>query len=241
MAMTIIRRTMARHTTIADDAGLARRRLWQLLSPTLPIGAYSYSGGLEAAVETGRIRTAGDVGDWLAGQLDHTLACVDVPLLARLHGAWLADEATAVHHFSSWLRACRETAELAAEDYHLGRALAALLSDLGLVEADAWRDEPMASWATLFALALARWGIPLQEGVEAYLWSWCDNQVAAAVKLVPLGQTDGQRLLQELAVAVGGAAAAGLALADEDIGGSAPGLAILSSGHETQYSRLFRS
>ncbi|MCP1676784.1 urease accessory protein [Natronocella acetinitrilica] len=234
--------TVPMNTAITtDQAGLARRRLWQLLSPTLPIGAYSYSGGLEAAVEAGWIPSADAVRDWLEGQLRHTLSRVDVPLLARLHEAWLVDDTGAVMRYSAWLRASRETAELAAEDHHLGRALATLLADLGLEDAEPWRNERLAAWAPLFALALARWQIPLREGAEAYLWSWCDNQVAAAVKLVPLGQTAGQRLLQDLAGPVGTAADVGLALEDEAIGGSAPGLAIASSLHETQYSRLFRS
>lgn len=228
-------------TRTVPDPGLARRRLWQLISPTLPTGAYSYSGGMEAAVEAGWIRQRDDVADWLTGQLQHTHARVDVPLLARLHRAWLAGDLADVQRISVWLRACRETAELVAEDHHQGRALAALLADLGLPGAEAWRDAALASWATLFALAMARWGIPRQEGAEAYLWSWCANQVAAAIKLVPLGQTDGQRLLRDLAPEVGAAALHGLALDDGAIGGSAPGLAILSSLHETQYSRLFRS
>ena len=223
------------------EANLARRRLWQLLSPTLPIGAYSYSGGLEYAVEAGWVRDAEGTGNWLRGQLLHALSRVDIPLLARLHAAWLSGDPVAVHRYSAWLRASRETAELAAEDHHLGRALAALLVDLGLAEARAWQAEPATSWATLFALALARWNIPLTEGAEGYLWSWCENQVAAAVKLVPLGQTAGQRLLFGLAGPVGDAVAGGLQLAEQEIGGTAPGVAIASSLHETQYSRLFRS
>ncbi len=224
-----------------SDPGLARRRLWQLMSPTLPTGAFSYSGGLEAAVDGGLIRSLPEAADWIAGQLIHCHARVDVPLLARLHDAWMNRDAAAVERFSTWLRACRETAELVGEDHHQGRALATLLADLGMEEAEPWRHAELASWATLFALAMARWRIPLQEGVESYLWSWCENQVAAAVKLVPLGQTDGQRLLRDLAPTLGDAAAQGLAAGPEAIGGSAPGLAILSSLHETQYSRLFRS
>ncbi len=234
-------RPMTMHTGSVQDTGLARRRLWQLMSPTLPTGAFSYSGGLEGAVEAGWACSRNAVADWLSGQLHYCHARVDVPLLARLHSAWLARDAAAVRRYSEWLRACRETAELAAEDHHQGRALAALLADLGMGEAEPWREAALASWATLYALALARWAIPLRDGVEGYLWAWCENQVAAAVKLVPLGQTDGQRLLRDLAPEIGVAAEAGLALEVSAIGGSAPGLAIISSQHETQYSRLFRS
>ncbi len=226
---------------VNGDAGLARRRLWQLMSPTLPVGAYSYSAGLEYAIEAGWIGDAAAMADWLEGQLRHGLARVDIPLLARLHACWQAGDRDGVRHYSRWLRASRETAELVAEDRHLGRALARLLDELGMSEAEPWSAEEDVSWAGMFALALARWDIPLAEGAEAYLWAWCENQVAAAIKLVPLGQTAGQRTLLDLAAVVGEAAAEGLALPAEAIGGTAPGVAIASSLHETQYSRLFRS
>lgn len=223
------------------DPGLARRRLWQLISPTLPVGAYSYSAGLEYAVEDGWLKNADDVADWLRGQLHHALARVDVPALARLYSAWRAEDAVALNYWSQWLRACRETAELREEDRHVGQALARLLRDLDLPEAAPWAEDPLAGWAPLYALAVVRWAIPLEEAVEAYLWAWCENQVAAAIKLVPLGQTAGQRLLLELADPVGEAARLGLALDDEDMGGGLPSVALASSLHETQYSRLFRS
>ncbi|MFO7859130.1 MAG: urease accessory protein UreF [Ectothiorhodospiraceae bacterium] len=228
-------------TTTSTDAGMARRRLWQLMSPTLPVGAYSYSAGLEYAIEAGWVADAAATEDWLAGQLRHGLARVDIPLLARLFHAWARHDGAAVRQTMRWLRASRETRELVAEDHHLGRALARLLDELGLPEARPWTRDADTSWAGLFALALARWDIPLAEGAEAYLWAWCENQVAAAIKLVPLGQTAGQRLLQDLAPVVGEAAAVGLDLDDAAVGGTAPGLAIASSRHETQYSRLFRS
>ncbi len=226
---------------MTTETGLARRRLWQLISPTLPVGAYSYSGGLEAAIEAGRVRDAAGTADWLEGQLHCTLGRVDIPLLARLYRAWRDDDGDRVAELAHWLRAQRETAELVAEDYHLGRALARLLVELGLGEAEPWRSAPETAWAVPYALALVRWEIPLTDGAEGYLWAWCENQVAAAVKLVPLGQTDGQRLLLRLAEPVGHAVARGLALADDDIGGTAPGVAIASSQHEVQYSRMFRS
>jgi urease accessory protein len=122
-----------------------------------------------------------------------------------------------------------------------GRALARLLSDLGLPEAVSWAAREDACWATLFALASMAWRIPLDEVLEGYLWSWCENQVAAAVKLVPLGQTDGQRLIWELADRFSETVELARRLDDEDLGGSLPGVALASMLHETQYSRLFRS
>jgi urease accessory protein len=226
---------------IGDATTLVRQRLWQLLSPTLPIGAYSYSGGLESAIAAGWVNHADAVHDWVAGLLRHNLARVDVPLLVRLHQSWRSGDQAAVERHAAWLRACRDSAEFAAEDRQLGRALATLLADLGVDAARPWVSKPLTGWAVMYALALAHWGIALREGVEGYLWSWCENQVAAAVKLVPLGQTDGQRLLLGLANTLVEAAEVGMALDDEAIGGSAPGLAISSCWHETQYSRLFRS
>ncbi|WP_290651699.1 urease accessory protein UreF [Aquisalimonas sp.] len=228
-------------TATTTDEALAQRRLWQLLSPTLPVGAYSYSGGLEYAVEAGWIRDAEATADWLEGQLRHTLARVDIPLLARLYQCWRRGDRAGVDHYNRWLRASRETAELVAEDHHMGRALARLLSELGIPEAADCTGHADTSWAGLYSLALVRWGIPLRQGAEGYLWAWCENQVAAAIKLVPLGQTAGQQLLFRLAGPVGEAAATGLSLDEEAIGGTAPGVAIASSLHETQYSRLFRS
>ncbi len=225
----------------STDPELASRRLWQLISPALPIGAYSYSGGLEYAIEAGWVRDEAGVGDWLLGQLQTSQRQTDVPLLQRLIEAWRVPDPVRVCSLSEWLLACRETRELQAEDRHLGRALARLLTDLGLDEAQPWLQSPRATWATLYALAVARWQIDARAAIQAYLWAWCENQVAAAIKLVPLGQTAGQRLLFSLAEPMGQIAASGMALEDDAIGATAPGVAIASSLHETQYSRLFRS
>jgi urease accessory protein len=217
-------------------------RLWQLISPTLPIGAYAYSAGLETACEAGWVADEAQAKDWIAGQLSHSLAVLDVPLLARLYAAWQASDAAAVDYWNSYLQACRETAELLAEDRHMGMALAKLLGDLGLESAVIWFERGDASFATSFSLAAVHWNIPLQEAAAGYLWAWCENQVAAAVKLVPLGQTAGQRLLLSLAAAIPAAVDHGLSLEDpEDIGAACPGVIHASMRHETQYSRLFRS
>ncbi len=246
-AMRTVATAMATRTDLGltdpglTDPGLARRRLWQLLSPALPVGAYSYSGGLEWAIEAGWVQDEAAVADWLQGQLDHTLSRVDIPMLQRLHQAWQTQDLDAVARLSAWLSASRETRELRDEDRQLGQALARLLTELELPEAEPWTRDPEATWATLLALALARWDIAIGEGAEACLWAWCENQVAAAIKLVPLGQTAGQRLLYQLASTIGAAARAGLDREDFGIGGTAPGVAIASALHETQYSRLFRS
>ncbi len=132
----------------ADDAQ-ARLRLLQLTSPALPVGAYAYSQGLEQAIEAGWVTGAEQLQDWVGGLLQHTLCTLDIPVLLRLHAAWCAHDQLAVRHWTGWLHACRESAELQAEDRQLGNALARLLVDLGLEEARPWQADAQATYATL--------------------------------------------------------------------------------------------
>ncbi|MGH8658954.1 MAG: urease accessory protein UreF [Gammaproteobacteria bacterium] len=219
----------------------ARFRLWQLLSPTLPIGAYAYSQGLEYAVGAAWVREERDVKDWIEGQAKSVLGMLDVPVLARLYRAWSEGDARALEYWSRFLLAARESSELLAEERNLGTALAKLLLALGVERARAWCGASHTSYAAMFALGTWQWDIPVEEAAEAYVWTWCEKQVAAAVKLVPLGQTAGQRLLWPLADIIPQVVERALVLKDEQIGGLAPGLGIASALHEVQYTRLFRS
>lgn len=223
------------------DSGLARRRLWQLITPLLPVGAYSYSTGLEYAVEAGWVGSEAAAADWIGAQLRHVHGYVDLPALARLHAAWLKGDTHAVERWNLWLLASRETSELRAEDASQGRALARLLADLHVADVRPWAQQADVTWAAIFALACARWHAPVADMLEGYLWAWCENQVAAAVKLIPLGQTQGQRLLLRLAEQIGPVVEHARALPDDAMGGSLPGAMLASALHETQYSRLFRS
>jgi urease accessory protein len=228
-------------TDVAVNPDIARLRLWQLISPALPVGAYAYSTGLEYAVDCGWITDEATASDWITGQLQHNLAALDVPVLVRLYTAWQSNNIANAIHWSRFLLASRESGELLAEDRHLGSALAQLLPELGIEEAREWQDTSHSSFAALFSLAAARWGVPLAETAQGYLWAWCENQVAAAIKLIPLGQTAGQRILSTVTQQIPTAVNHGLALNDEDIGAIAPGVALASARHETQYSRMFRS
>lgn len=220
----------------------ANLRLWQLISPTLPVGAYSYSQGLEYAVECGWVNSAGTTADWIQGLLRHSLAHLDVPVLQRLHAAWRDNDIDRLTYWNNFLLASRETMELRAEDRNMGQALAMLLPELGLQEAEAWKKNGMVpGFALMFALAAARWGVDAEQAAEGYLWAWCENQVMAAVKLVPLGQTAGQKLLLNSASMISEAVKRGFELTDDEIGWLAPGFAMASAKHETQYTRLFRS
>jgi urease accessory protein len=220
---------------------LSLLRLLQLVSPNLPIGMYSYSQGLERAVHDGWIANAEQTGDWLRGLLQNGLGKVDASLLARLYDAWQTGDMEAVEHWSQTLACYRETAELRAEDRQTGQALARLLVKLDMPEAQAWQKRPDVTLATLFALAATRWNIDKADAVAGYLWGWLENQVLGAIKLVPLGQVAGQQLLQSLASELPELVEKALQLTDDEIGGSCFGLALVSSRHETQYSRLFRS
>ncbi|HEX5513468.1 MAG TPA: urease accessory UreF family protein [Gammaproteobacteria bacterium] len=233
--------TMVITTTAMTETTLAPLRLWQLISPTLPIGAFAYSAGLEYAVEAGWVRDEAGAGEWIWGQLEETLSQLELPLLQRFYAAWQTDDAVAIADWSTFLQASREAPELLAEDRQLGMALARVLTNLGISEAEAWQEAETASFVNLFALAGSRWQIPLETLAAGFLWAWAENQVAAAVKLVPLGQSAGQRLLFAAARRIPTAVATGLALADEEIGAGAFGMALASARHETQYSRLFRS
>lgn len=203
-------------------------RLLQLASPTLPVGAYSYSGGLEAACEGGVVTDAASAGRWIGDVLEFSVARMEIPMLYRMIGnpGW-----------NEMFLASRETTELRAETVQMGYSLNRLFRDLGLGEVPV--EEP--SFPAAFAYAAAQWKIEPEAALQAYLWAWLENQVMAAVKAVPLGQTDGQRILLSLGDRIEGLVKQAMQMKDEDLGNFAPGLAMLSAKHETQYSRLFRS
>ncbi|MGR9051920.1 MAG: urease accessory protein UreF [Gammaproteobacteria bacterium] len=216
-------------------------RLLQLASPSLPIGQFGYSQGLESAVESGWVTDADGTRDWLEGLIENVLARVDMPIAARLYDAWMRGDCERAGSWSERLLACRETAELRAEDRQTGRALAKLLADLGLAEAEPWLRAERTTLAAMFTLAAARWRIAKHDALAGLLWSWLENQVLCAIKLVPLGQAAGQRLLFELGAGIPAWVELASTLGDADIGGSAFGQALASSRHEVQYCRLFRS
>lgn len=224
-----------------NQTSLSSLRLWQLISPALPVGAYAYSQGLEYALHAGWICDGDEVQNWIQGQVENTLCSLDVPVLSRLYTAWSENDTERINYWSRFLLASRESDELVKEDIQLGRALATLLSDLDITEADAFRFSEQSAFLNLLALAGVKWRVPINQLAQGYLWSWCENQVAAAIKLIPLGQTKGQKILLAVSESIPTAAASGLLLLDDDIGAMAPGLGIASALHETQYSRLFRS
>ena len=204
-------------------------RLLQLASPTLPVGAYSYSGGLEAAVEAGVVHDAASAERWIGDVLEFSMARMEAPILFRM--------LSGQEGWNDVFLASRETAELRAETVQMGYSLNRLLKDIGLGEVPV--GEP--SFPAAFAYAAAKWNIEPEAALQAYMWAWLENQVMAAVKSIPLGQTDGQRILLSLGNRLELLSKEIMMTKDDDIGNFTPGLAMLSSRHETQYSRLFRS
>jgi urease accessory protein len=222
-------------------SSLAQLRLMQLISPALPIGGFTYSQGLEYAVEAAWVRDLPSLQDWLQGLIEDSVACLEIPVLARLYHACVSRDVDAIDRWGRFLLASRETRELRLEEQQRARALTRLLTDLDIPEARYWQSSLHCCQAAPYALAVVNWGIPLGDAALGYAWSWLENMVAAAIKLVPLGQTDGQRVQLALAESLPRAVQRGLALEDDQIGASAPAMALASSLHETQYTRLFRS
>ena len=212
--------------------------LWHLISPALPVGAYAYSQGLEFAIEDGWLSAPGALDDWLAGLLLEGLARTDLPALSRCLDAWQQEDAAALDFWNDWLRASRETSELLLEDEQMGLALWRLLNDL---EVPDFALQAPPGYVSQFARACAHWRIDAANALRGFAWSWLENQVTSATKLVPLGQTTAQRHLLALMPVMADACKRARTLADDELGGSLPGLAMASAAHEQQHARLFRS
>jgi len=223
------------------DSDLALLRLLQLASPGLPVGGFTYSQGLEWAVEAGWVQDIASFSAWQREQLHDTLGCVDWPVLARLYQACLATDAQVFSQWSRFLLANRETAELRLEEQQRGSALARLLDGWQLGQDPAWRASLELSQLGGMAWLGAYWSIPLRQLALGIGFAWLEGAVMAGVKLVPFGQQAAQTLLRDLGQDLPAVLDQALALGDDQLGGGLPLLAIASSRHETQYTRLFRS
>ncbi|SIS59429.1 urease accessory protein [Thalassolituus maritimus] len=222
-------------------------RLQQLISPSLPIGAFTYSQGMEWAVESGWIKDAESLYAWLDSVLSGTMVTMELPLLMRIADCIEYKDAQGCHDWSAYLLSCRETSELRAEEQQRGQAFSALLDKLPEAAVwpelsdPVWRGAMDISQLSGFALACHKWNISREDMLRGYLWSWLENMVIGAVKLIPLGQSDGQRVLFRFTDYLSTACEEAFDVEDDDIGASSPAQAIASSLHETQYCRLFRS
>lgn len=219
-------------------------QLMWLASPALPVGGFSYSEGLEAAVEAGRVSGEADAAAWLRDQLHLGLARSDLAVCAKAFKAWQRNDLAHIDELNAWVTRTRETAELRQQTQQMGRSLVEWLRNrAGLDErVQALKAlSPAPTWPVAFALAAAQTGAPLREALLSFGFGWAENMVQAALKAVPLGQAAGQRVLAALVDELPAAVDLATALMESQRQAFTPMLAILSAQHETQYSRLFRS
>jgi len=204
----------------------------------LPVGAYSYSQGLESAIELGWVTDANGAARWIGDALEHVIGCYEAPVWLRLHAAAARGDWPVLLAWNREFVATRESAELRAETLQMGYSLLELLRALG-------HGVPFAvdeiAYPAAQAWASVSWQVPADDGLLAYLFSWAENQVMAALKAVPLGQVAGQKMLLALRPRIVAVAQHAATLADDELNTQAPLFAIASARHETQYSRLFRS
>jgi len=218
-------------------------QLMWLASPALPVGGFSYSECLEAAVNNALVATETESSDWLVEQLHTSLARADLAVMAQAIPAWQAANGERIAQLNAWVLQTRESSELRAQTLQMGRSLLEWLRNhtTALPEQIALLAKLEPTYPLAFALAASATGAPLRACLLTYAFGWAENMMQAAIKTVPLGQSAGQRILSALAAAIPSAVDHALSLDDESRQAFSPMLAILSAQHENQYSRLFRS
>jgi urease accessory protein len=216
--------------------------IW-LASPALPVGGFSYSEGLEAAVDRAGVDNEAAASDWLVDQLHLSLARSDLPVINQAINAWRLDDATSITALNAWILQTRETSELRAQTEQMGRSLLEWLRNHHTAT-----PAQIAACAALqptypvaYALAVAATQAGVRDGLLAFAFGWAENMTQSAIKAVPLGQSAGQRILARMAAEIPEAVDRAMSLPDDERQAFSPMLAILSAQHETQYSRLFRS
>jgi urease accessory protein len=231
-----------------DHNALHLNRLLQLCSANLPVGGFSFSQGLEYAVELGWVNNVDSTLTWVELNLSQSIARTDLAIIKRQFKALLEDDFTAFIKWNQHLIACRESNELHLADVAMGKALIRLLRQLESVDIEQYEallnPRKMGnniSFVSAFVIAASLFDLDLLLTQSGYCWTYIDNQVAAATKLVPLGQTQSQNLLFEITEKVEESIQLANSLNDDEIGASLPRLAMASAWHETQYTRLFRS
>ncbi|MEI6893985.1 MAG: urease accessory protein UreF [Colwellia sp.] len=230
------------HTNNSDPLKL--NRLLQLCSANLPVGGFAFSQGLEYAIEMGWINNQKSTFEWIEVNLNESIARTDLALLKRLYHALETGDFIRFSVYNQQLIACRESSELRLADVAMGKALVRLVKRIDNLDSEIYRellDEPESSFVAIFAIIAYLFQLDLISAQSGYCWTYIDNQVAAATKLVPLGQTQAQNLLFELSDKVTTVINKANKIETQDIGGSLPQLAMASAWHETQYTRLFRS
>jgi urease accessory protein len=213
-------------------------RLLQLASPALPVGAYSYSEGLEALVQSGKITTSESLKHWLIQELRYGAVRIEAAIVVRSHRATLKQDSQGLIFWNQWLNAARETEELRSQSLQMGRSLIRLVKEL---QVDMTMIPEHCHFAIAFGFVAATWEINEAIATLGYLQSWITNLINAGIKLIPLGQTMGQQLLWDLGIEIESVMPEILNLEDEELASCGWGLSLASMSHETLYSRLFRS
>ena len=220
-------------------------QLMWLASPALPVGGFSYSEALEAAVDDGRVTGEASAAAWLANQMALAPARADLPVLAQAHAAWQRHDLARITQLNDFIGRTRETRELRLQSEQMGRSLVEWLRNQSVDDdarlAHLAKLAPSPTWPIAFALATARANASAAQALHASLFGWAENMVQAALKAVPLGQLAGQRILQALVERMPTLIGHALTMGDDDMQSFSPMLGIASAQHETQYSRLFRS
>ncbi len=232
----------AETTSLSASTPALLQLIW-LASPALPIGGFSYSEGLEAAIDHGLVHDEHSAADWLVDQLHLTQSRGDMSVLGEMITAWQALDHDRLEALSQWVHATRESAELRLQSEQMGRSMLEWLRNQNAIDDStiALCNRWVPTYPLMFALALSRTGAPAEQCLQAYAFGWAENMVQAAIKSVPLGQNSGQRMLTKLAQHIAPAVKYALQMTDDTRQAFSPMLAILSAQHETQYSRLFRS
>jgi urease accessory protein len=239
------RGALPRHRRAATPLGAAAllRLIW-LSSPALPVGGFSYSEGLEAAVDAGIVANESDATTWLLDQMHLGLARSELPVVAQAFRAWRRADLATVKSINAWFASTRESSELRQQTEQMGRSLALWLGNDGRDDARVEQlgaRAPSPTWPVAYALAALRSGAPLREALLAHAFGWAENIVQSSLKAIPLGQRSGQRVLSRLIEAIPASVDRAIALEPAARQAFMPMLAILSAQHESQYSRLFRS
>ena len=224
---------------MTEDANLSLLRLLQLSSASLPIGAYAFSQAMESAVQSGWISDSDDARQWLSLQMTHSIASVDAPILLRLMRSLDRDDLETFVYWNAYSLACRESKELRLADVEMGAAMKRLLENVDLSFPCINRRE--ICFCAGFAVAAVQWKILPRMALTGLFWSWLENSIAAAVKLVPLGQNAAQRLIGELLPIIQPAIDKAELMDDRFVGSGLPAIGMASAWHESQHTRLFRS
>lgn len=215
--------------------------LLQLVSPALPVGAYSYSEGLETLVEWATISDRHTLKHWLEQELSYGAIRIEAAVILRAYQATVLGNKKALIYWNNWLSAARETSELRASSWQMGQSLMRLLLAIKPVEAQNFCLDGECNYAVCLGIYAALEQIAPESLIIGYLHSWATNLITAGVKLIPLGQTAGQILLHELHAHISAAATEIISLGDDELSSCSWGLSLASMAHETQYTRLFRS